>query len=189
MTEEQKAKRKVRRQRYYQEHKAYFTEKHAAYWKEHKEELTAKHKEYIAAHKAEQDEYQRSYREARRVESAEYMKQYGKAHRLDKAAYNRKWRRYNADKARDSKMRREFGIGLKEYYIMFYEQEGCCAICGKPQSEFKSSLAVDHNHKTGAIRGLLCWRCNFVLGDALDDIEILASAIKYLQADKMRMAV
>lgn len=40
-----------------------------------------------------------------------------------------------------------------------------CAICDKPRSAFKKRLALDHNHKTGKIRGLLCYRCNkFILG-------------------------
>ncbi len=44
---------------------------------------------------------------------------------------------------------------------MFFEkQKGCCAICKKPQSAFKNRLALDHNHKTGKLRGLLCYYCN-----------------------------
>ena len=44
-------------------------------------------------------------------------------------------------------------------------QNGCCAICLKPESYFKRRLAVDHNHKTGKVRGLLCFRCNkFLVG-------------------------
>jgi Recombination endonuclease VII len=44
-------------------------------------------------------------------------------------------------------------------------QGGKCGVCGKAESEFKNRLAVDHNHKTGQVRGLLCYRCNkFVVG-------------------------
>jgi hypothetical protein len=39
---------------------------------------------------------------------------------------------------------------------------------------------VDHNHKTGAVRGLLCCKCNFILGHADDDVGILRRAISYL---------
>ena len=47
----------------------------------------------------------------------------------------------------------------------FFEiQQGCCAICGKHQSEFKRVLDVDHDHKTGIVRGLLCEICNKHLG-------------------------
>jgi hypothetical protein len=184
MTEERREKQRAYKKRYYQENKAYFKEKHRAYWEAHKEELTAKHKEYMAAHKEEQDAWHKAYREARREESAAYMKEYGKAHHLDKAAYNREWRKNNKDKARDSKMQREFGISLKDYNTMFDKQGGRCAICGKLQSDLKVSLHIDHDHSTGKVRGLLCHMCNFAIGHALDDIEILASAIKYLDAHK-----
>jgi hypothetical protein len=44
-------------------------------------------------------------------------------------------------------------------------QDHCCAICKRPESIFKKRLAVDHNHKTGRIRGLLCYYCNkFLVG-------------------------
>lgn len=39
-------------------------------------------------------------------------------------------------------------------------QNACCAICSRSESEFKNRLAVDHNHKTGRVRGLLCFQCN-----------------------------
>lgn len=52
-----------------------------------------------------------------------------------------------------------------------------CAICKKPGSHFKKRLAVDHNHKTNKIRGLLCFRCNkFILGRQTRE-----SVIKMLQ--------
>lgn len=45
------------------------------------------------------------------------------------------------------------------------KQHQCCAICAKHESQFTKRLAVDHNHKTGKVRGLLCYRCNkFVVG-------------------------
>ena len=50
------------------------------------------------------------------------------------------------------------------YDRLFFEQKGCCAVCGKHQSELKKALGVDHNHVTGQIRGLLCSACNFLIG-------------------------
>lgn len=54
-----------------------------------------------------------------------------------------------------------------------------CEICNKPGSSFTKSLALDHNHKTGKIRGLLCYRCNrFILGrQTLDTVRAM---LKYL---------
>lgn len=56
-------------------------------------------------------------------------------------------------------------LAEKERQKISDAQHGCCAICKKPESHFKMRLAVDHNHKTGQVRGLLCYRCNkFVVG-------------------------
>lgn len=54
---------------------------------------------------------------------------------------------------------------LDKYNKMFEKQNGCCALCGKHQSSFIRSLAVEHNHKTKKVRSLTCYRCNsFLIG-------------------------
>lgn len=74
----------------------------------------------------------------------------------------------------------KYGI-TKDVYDSFYdEQHGCCAICGIHQSDLKQSLSVDHDHRTGRIRGLLCCDCNFGLGRFKDDLDILKKAIMYI---------
>lgn len=58
-------------------------------------------------------------------------------------------------------------------------QTACCAICKKHESNFKKRLAVDHNHKTGKVRGLLCYRCNkFLVGR--QNIESATKLLNYL---------
>jgi len=88
---------------------------------------------------------------------------------------------YNYKKSRNGSLKRTFNINLDEYNKMLQEQNGNCAICGKHFSKFDKSLAVDHNHINGENRGLLCFKCNILLGYAEDDIEILQSSIKYLE--------
>lgn len=81
---------------------------------------------------------------------------------------------------RDSYLRRKYGITEEQYEELKLAQGGKCAIClKKPRTR---SLAVDHDHKTGSIRGLLCSRCNHgLLGHAYDSIEMLERAIGYLK--------
>ena len=86
----------------------------------------------------------------------------------------------NPLQAKDSSLKRLYNISIEDYNQMFSNQNGCCAICKRHQSEFKKALAVDHDHKTGQVRGLLCSGCNLALGNAEDSIEILSSAIQYL---------
>jgi hypothetical protein len=65
------------------------------------------------------------------------------------------------------------------YRRMFEEQGGVCAIC-KREATGKRRFAIDHNHKNGKIRGLLCYRCNLGLGSFEDDPFLMARAIAYL---------
>ena len=61
-------------------------------------------------------------------------------------------------------------------------QDGKCAICGVREAYApRKRLAVDHDHRTGAIRGLLCGNCNAGLGQFKDNPELLAAAVRYLQ--------
>jgi hypothetical protein len=78
-------------------------------------------------------------------------------------------------------MKRAYGLDFKNYEKMLHEQGGVCAICSSPPpNNRKTRLAIDHCHKTGKVRGLLCDRCNRSIGLLKDDVSVLKSAIKYL---------
>lgn len=62
--------------------------------------------------------------------------------------------------ARNKYYIRKYGITLNQYQEKLESQEHNCALCGKHRSHFKRNLAVDHNHKTGQVRGLVCFYCN-----------------------------
>lgn len=70
---------------------------------------------------------------------------------------------------------------VKDYNSLFLEQEGYCSICGGEIEEKGKSTHVDHKHSTGEVRGLLCHKCNMILGFANDSIDILNKAIGYLK--------
>ena len=76
---------------------------------------------------------------------------------------------------------RIFLYGPHDFDKMYAEQKGCCAICGRHQSELKKALGVDHNHITKKIRSLLCNKCNSGLGLFQDDSKLLSKASKYLR--------
>ncbi len=81
----------------------------------------------------------------------------------------------------DCNLRRKFGITREDYDAMFLAQGGLCAICRKPGG--RRRLAVDHNHVTGEVRGLLCNGCNLHVA-AVENHEWLAAAEHYLLAGK-----
>ena len=77
-------------------------------------------------------------------------------------------------------LRTNYGITHDDYDRMFAEQGGVCAICGTspPPGSF---LSVDHDHKTGKVRKLLCNPCNQGLGAFGDDIDRMVAAVQYLR--------
>lgn len=77
------------------------------------------------------------------------------------------------------------GAERAEYYSKaLAAQGGACAICGYPASELRRRLSIDHDHRTGQVRGLLCTTCNLGLGAFRDDPAVLAKAIEYLGRDR-----
>lgn len=89
--------------------------------------------------------------------------------------------RYSRDreKIRDRILMSKFGISLLEYRAMLELQGGVCAICGGVDKN--KSLAVDHDHRTGKVRGLLCGRCNPAIGFLTDCTELAKKLISYIE--------
>lgn len=81
---------------------------------------------------------------------------------------------------RKNHLRSKFGITQAQYDLMFQEQGGRCAICKRPQEECGAALAVDHCHRRGTVRGLLCTHCNTSIGKFEDSPETLIAAYEYL---------
>lgn len=87
-------------------------------------------------------------------------------------------------KNRNTHLRKTYGIGLAEYEAIFEAQGRVCAICGRGWAldVFGRSMPVDHDHKTGTIRGVLCVYCNrHRLGRGREDVTLLRRQIDYLE--------
>lgn len=82
--------------------------------------------------------------------------------------------------SRESNLKRLYGITLQQYDELLERQGGGCAICERPAEVFKTSLCVDHSHKTGEIRGLLCHYCNRRLIGRHTDGELLRKMGDYV---------
>lgn len=88
------------------------------------------------------------------------------------------------DIQRERNLKKSFGIGIQEYNNLLAQQGFQCAICKVESCASGRNFAVDHDHKTGVIRGLLCKFCNTALGQFKDDQKILLNAIQYLEKNK-----
>ena len=100
-----------------------------------------------------------------------------KSTQAQKEYYERNKNRPEYKRSRtNSALKYQYGITLAEFDAMLLSQNNRCAIC-----QDTGKLCVDHCHNTGKVRGLLCYKCNTVLGQARDSTEILTKAIAYLQ--------
>jgi hypothetical protein len=95
---------------------------------------------------------------------------------------SKRWARNNQDKVKSyrvkSRIRRKYGISPDQYEALLHSQNGVCAICQREHK--RRRLNIDHCHKTGAVRGLLCDRCNLAIGLLRDQREVIARVLEYL---------
>ena len=90
----------------------------------------------------------------------------------------------NKDRRKDYLFRYKYGITLKDFQKILDKQSNRCAICKKALSKTrrkKNSPHVDHCHKTGKVRGILCSMCNSAIGLLKDDLLVIKSAARYLK--------
>lgn len=84
---------------------------------------------------------------------------------------------------REHRLRKTYGMTLKEYDAMKARHGYRCAICGHPESESGRALHLDHSHAKGKVRGFLCFRCNQVLGRVRDNPHLLSKMASYLMGN------
>ena len=99
----------------------------------------------------------------------------------DKAKSTVKYKVRNLRNTRTRDLKYKYGLTELDYNKMLIEQGSRCGICSRHQTEFDRNLSVDHDHKTGKIRKLLCMQCNQGLGLFREQPELLAKAIDYLK--------
>lgn len=120
--------------------------------------------------------------------------------REDIKAKSREWRTNNPEKVAAQKARakdayvndpernrehwlRTYGLTPETYDELVAAQEGRCAICQDTCARYSSRLPIDHSHDTGQLRGLLCDRCNKILGLLKEDTGLLLASAEYLRSD------
>lgn len=191
MTPEQtKAKKKA----YYEAHKEEASARSAAYRATHKDEIVAYRKWYRETHKAKiradqrawyeankdaNRERDKAYRESRRETRLAVQREYAATHKVEIREGRKRHRKANKEKLkvtdRLKALKRKYGMTQDDWNSLASTQHNRCAICGRERK-----LVVDHCHKTGKVRGLLCASCNSALG-VFNDGQLFDSASQYLE--------
>jgi len=155
-------------------------------------------KQYIKQWRKDNPEYIKQYYKDNEEHIKQHRKQYYKdnSERLNKnrrqdykkngekiKEWTKQWQKNNPDKMKAIRLKHYYGLSHENWLKMWDNQEGRCAICGEFFSN-PSEAFVDHDHITGEIRGLLCKKCNFGLGNFNDNPEIMKKAIKYIRGSE-----
>ena len=112
--------------------------------------------------------------------AAEYQRAYRERHPERARETDRRSRINNSDARRATQLRIKFGITPQQYDVLLQGQGGTCAMCPATSLTSGKRLAVDHDHATGTVRGLLCDLCNRALGLLNDDVDRLLAGVAYL---------
>lgn len=131
----------------------------------------------ITINKSPRFQYQKEYREKNKQKISLYRKARRSISRqLDNEHYAR-----TKDRHRELTASKKYGISIEEYRELFKKHDNKCAICGSIETAKNKVLAVDHDHNTGKVRGLLCGKCNRGLGFLQDNLLLIEKIKIYLQ--------
>lgn len=164
------------------------------YFELNKKDISKKNKEYYLTHRKETlkqcKKYALEHKEEIKTRRHKWYKKNKKHHnQLTKQYYLKHKSKLLKDGFRQA-LKRNFNLSINDYNTMMQEQKGVCAICKRTETLKKTNgisvrrLSVDHDHKTGKVRGLLCNRCNVILGKIEDNTILLNTMIKYLQNNR-----
>jgi hypothetical protein len=100
----------------------------------------------------------------------------------------KKFRTENPEKIRDTKLKQTYGVGIEYFNVKLKEQDGVCAGCGRNYKVKwrgkEVEMSLDHNHKTGEPRGVLCIKCNRGLGLLEENPQTMLNLIEYINKHK-----
>ena len=157
--EERKASKDRARAKYREKNREILREKNKIYRKEKPETVKESNKKWRENNRDKRDTHQRRYLER-----------------------NPEARKETIRKSKYTHIKRVYGLSKEQFYEMMKNQNDCCAICfARKEEQHYKTLSIDHCHKTGKVRGLLCSNCNTALGLFKDNKDSIQRAIQYLE--------
>ena len=186
----QKHKKEIKIERDKPENKAKLKE-YMKKWQEENKEHMQEYRNSLE-NKMRERKYYRNNKEKRKAESKEYyqnnkdyFKDYYQKNKEHMKAYRDKNREKINKQKKEGYFKKNYNLTIDDYNKRVEQQNNKCAICGNEETNtFKGkvvNLSVDHNQKTGKVRGLLCKDCNVSLGNLNENISLFYKCIEYLK--------
>jgi len=147
---------------YYQEHKEQIKEYNKKWRQEHKKQMKELQQKWYQEHKEQIREYGKKWKQEHNERMKETNKKYYDKNKLQIAERAKKWYQKNKEKRKENYLTKLYDLTLEDKKKMLVEQDYKCAICGEPLD--LETAVIDHDHKDGKVRGLLCNSCNFKEG-------------------------
>jgi len=127
--------------------------------------------------------YSRAYyhrtKDKRKAKIDKARKAYSAKNKEKLRTWHRDWMKSNRSKIRAYQMQKDYGLSIEQFDALLTSQSGKCAICKRLFINLRNE--IDHDHVTGLVRGILCQKCNTLLGMSNDSPEILLNAVSYLR--------
>ena len=171
-----KEKDRIKYLEYREKHPDYFKNKSKKWYEENKERAKERSRKYNRDHPGRASEQAKRWRAKNPNASKIQGKKYYSENRANELARKKKYSKENPVQTRRAYLKKTYGITPEYFRLLKDVQDGRCAICG----EQPDTLCVDHNHESGAIRGLLCKKCNLGIGNFRDDPQLLYGAFVYI---------
>ena len=149
------------------------------YYQEHKEKEKIRHQKYYKENKEKESARIRKYNQEHKEKSSVRQKRYYEIHKEERNAKARKYRQEHPGITRRWTLKYRYNLSLEQVDELLIKQDHKCLICENHLKE--AQRCVDHDHKTGKVRGILCQSCNRILGACGDDPNLLNNAIAYLK--------
>jgi hypothetical protein len=147
---------------------------------DHREEVIAKSKRWAEDHPGERKKNSEKYYAANKEKAKKRSVDWDRNHPEIARDRKRHWDQTHKKELSMSYMYRSYGLKKEDYANLMESQDYKCKLCGK-ELALEKKPCVDHNHKTGFVRGILCSKCNVGLGQFGDSPEFLRRAAKYIE--------
>jgi len=179
---EHSEEKRVYSQKYHAEHAEEDKSRCRNYQAANPEKIRIRKKAYRDKHPDEIRTSGQAWYDKNSEEKKAYARNYYATHSEERRTYAKAYRVAHPEKIMALYLAYTYDMTAEEYAEKLAIQNGVCAICGSAPSGRR--LVVDHDHATGEVRGLLCERCNTVLGRVSDSTNILIAAIEYLKSNQ-----